>query len=414
MSPAIASPSLTSCVTPGTVATKGSDSHKGWRLGYEVLGNLGKGGFGQVKLATSERHPKQVAVKVMDRRRGSAYFVSKLLPRELTLLRTVKHPHIVEVHDILELDNGLVFIVMEAATTNLNGKIQELGHISIPKARGWFSQLLSAVVYLHQQDIVHRDIKCENVLLTADNRIKLTDFGLGRFYKGLPDLSGTFCCTQCYAAPEVIMQEPYDPKKSDVWSLGVVLYVMVTGSMPFINLYKHLLPRLQRKAVSYPAWIRAEEPCRSAISYMLRYNPFTRPTVREVQQHPWLQSSRVREKSQTADSSVTEAPSSLEVKVFETPRKHSREYSEDRQQQEEKEEEQKEEQEQKEQKEQPSAEVEEGKDDLEWSGLSSSSGLLDCDRPRLFYWTDPEDEKEFPPCRHLARLQIGAGFDSER
>ncbi|XP_072527472.1 testis-specific serine/threonine-protein kinase 6-like [Salminus brasiliensis] len=281
-------------------------------LGYEVVCNIGHGAFGQVKLATSGGHPNKVAIKMMDRRLMSPNIVSKFLPRELTILKTVRHPHIVEVHDILEMENGQVFIVMEAAATNLYSKIQELHHIPMDQAKIWFSQLLSAVVYLHQQDIVHRDLKCENVLLTADNQIKLTDFGFGRVSKGFPDLSETYCCTRCYAAPEVIRCKAYDAKKADVWNLGVVLYFMVTGSSPFIQTYENIYPRFQHKAVEYPAGIRVEEDCRSIISSMLRYDPLTRPSVTELQWHPWLQSSPDCKMSETADSLEAETEGSPE------------------------------------------------------------------------------------------------------
>ncbi|XP_072529520.1 testis-specific serine/threonine-protein kinase 6-like [Salminus brasiliensis] len=258
-------------------------------LGYEVVDFIGKGSYGEVKLATSQRHSNHVAIKIMHRRLASHLFVSKLLPRELAILKRVKHPHIVQVHEIFEMPNGQVFIVMEAAAMDLQQKIWELGRIPIGQAKMWFSQLLSAVAYLHQQNIVHRDLKCKNVLLTANDQVKLTDFGLGRFSRGFPDLSKTYYCTPEYGAPEVLLEKPYDPKKSDVWSLGIIFYSMVTGSTPFkVNSLKSLL-RVQREPLVFPRRITVEEPCRAFISYMLQYDPSTRPSVTEVAQHPWLQ-----------------------------------------------------------------------------------------------------------------------------
>ncbi|XP_072524057.1 testis-specific serine/threonine-protein kinase 6-like [Salminus brasiliensis] len=259
-------------------------------LGYEVVDNLGAGSFGMVKLATSERHPQHVAIKIMNRRKESSNFASKLLPRELAILKIVRHPHIIQVHEIFDMPNGQLFIVMEAAAMDLLRKILELHHIPINQARTWFSQLLSAVVYLHQQNIAHRDLKCQNVLLSADGQVKLTDFGLGCISRGFPFLSRTYFGTRHYSASEVLLNRPYDPKKCDVWSLGVILYVMVTGSMPWVQDDHYSLTQLQRKAVVYPSGITVEEPCRVFISYMLRYNPFNRPSVTKVAQHPWLQS----------------------------------------------------------------------------------------------------------------------------
>ncbi|KAG9259766.1 testis-specific serine/threonine-protein kinase 6-like [Astyanax mexicanus] len=136
---------------------------------------------------------------------------------------------------------------MEAAKTNLSDKIYTVGHVSFDRAKQWFSQLLSAMVYLHQQDIAHRDLKSENVLLTADNRIKLADFGLAFVGEGFPNMTNTYCGTLQYTAPEVILGLPYDPMKSDVWSLGVILYEMVTGDLPFDTTNVRKLLELQHE-----------------------------------------------------------------------------------------------------------------------------------------------------------------------
>ncbi|XP_072542616.1 testis-specific serine/threonine-protein kinase 6-like [Salminus brasiliensis] len=286
-------------------------------LGFEVLDNIGKGNFGEVKLVTSERHPDQVAIKIIDRKLMAPYIASKHLPRELTILKVVKHRHIVHVHDIFDMPNGQVYIVMEPAKMDLSQKIQELNRIPISQAKKWFSQLLSAVVYLHQKDIVHRDLKCNNVLLTADDQVKLTDFGFGRFSRGYTDLSETYCGTLQYTAPEV--HEEYDPKKSDVWSLGVILFVMVTGSMPFNESNKCNLRRLQREPLVYPDAVTVEGPCRAFISFILKFNPIIRPSATEVAMHPWLS-----ETSESAGSSVTRREN-----MFGTPLKHSKENCEE-------------------------------------------------------------------------------------
>ncbi|XP_072536232.1 testis-specific serine/threonine-protein kinase 6-like [Salminus brasiliensis] len=263
-------------------------------FGFQVLCTIGEGSYGKVKLATSERHCKEVAIKIMDPIMKAPDFFSKYLPRELAILKKVRHPHIVQVYEIYEMPSREVFIVMEPAVMDLDQKIQELTFIPINQAKTWFSQLLSAMVYLHQQDIAHCDLKCANVLLTADNQVKLTDFGLGCFSRGSPDLTHTGCGTPFYAAPEVLKGELHDPKKSDVWSLGVVLYVMFTGHLPFEVYSWDGLQRAQQEPLKYPEGVRVEEPCQAFISYMLQYNPHTRPSMTEVAQHPWLQSRRER------------------------------------------------------------------------------------------------------------------------
>ncbi|XP_072513007.1 uncharacterized protein [Salminus brasiliensis] len=259
------------------------------KLGFEVLGIIGEGAFAKVKLARSEKYPNPVAIKIMDGRKMECEINFKFIPRELSILKRVRHPHIVQVHQILKR-SGRVFILMEAATIDLREKIKELHHIPMNQAKIWFSQLLSAVIYLHQQNIVHRDIKCENVLLTADGQVKLTDFGFGRYSKGFPHLCHTVCGTYHYIAPEIFKDRPYDPKKSDIWSLGITLYIMVTGILTSNPDNWNNIPRDRPRAVKYPEGIAVEKSCRTLILSMLDFNPRTRPSVMEVAQHPWLQS----------------------------------------------------------------------------------------------------------------------------
>ncbi|XP_076880317.1 testis-specific serine/threonine-protein kinase 6 [Brachyhypopomus gauderio] len=258
-------------------------------MGYKLGVTIGEGSYSKVKLASSKKHASQVAVKIVDRKKAPTEFVVKFLPRELEILRAVKHEYIVNVHELIDVGSGRIYIVMEPATTDLLQKIQEVSRISNDQARTWFSQIVSAVSHLHQKDIVHRDLKCENVLLTADNQVKITDFGFGRFASGYPELSTTYCGSVAYSPPEVLLGVPYDPKKYDIWSLGVILYVMVTGCMPFDDSNPSKLPRIQRKALVYTDGVVVEEPCRDLISYLLRFSPSSRPSITSVSQQPWMQ-----------------------------------------------------------------------------------------------------------------------------
>uniref|UniRef100_A0A8C7DCX7 non-specific serine/threonine protein kinase n=1 Tax=Oncorhynchus kisutch TaxID=8019 RepID=A0A8C7DCX7_ONCKI len=238
-------------------------------MGYKLGVTIGEGSY------------SKVAIKIVDRKKAPHDFVHKFLPRELTLLREVRHDNIVHVHEFIEVCIGQLYIVMEAATTDLQ-KIQEVNSIPIGQAKTMFSQIVSAVNYLHQHNIVHRDMKCENVLLTWDNKVKITDFGFGRFAMGYPELSSTYCGSAAYAAPEVLLGVPYDPKKYDVWSLGVILYVMVTGCMPYDDSNVRKLPRAQRKASVYLDDVTVEEPCQLFIAYLLQFSPSSRPTIQQV------------------------------------------------------------------------------------------------------------------------------------
>ncbi|XP_013807646.1 testis-specific serine/threonine-protein kinase 6 [Apteryx mantelli] len=260
-------------------------------LGYRLGQTLGEGSYSKVKAATSNKYKGPLAIKVVDRRRASPDFVHKFLPRELSILQMIRHPNIVRVFEFIEVCNGKLYIVMEAASTDLLQLVQQLGKLPcVPEARDIFAQIVGAVRYLHDRNLVHRDLKCENVLLTADGRrAKLTDFGFSKEANGYPDLSTTYCGSAAYASPEVLLGIPYDAKKYDMWSLGVVLYVMVTGCMPFDDTHIHSMPRRQKKGVLYPEGLPSlPEPCRALIAQLLQFSPASRPGVGQVAKNSWL------------------------------------------------------------------------------------------------------------------------------
>ncbi|XP_010085827.1 PREDICTED: testis-specific serine/threonine-protein kinase 6 [Pterocles gutturalis] len=260
-------------------------------LGYRLGHTLGEGSFSKVKAATSNKYKGPLAIKVVDRRQATPAFVFKFLPRELSILRKIRHPNIVRIFELIEVCNGKLYIVMEAAATDLLQLVQQLGRLPcVPRARDIFAQVVGAVRYLHDRNLVHRDLKCENVLLTADGRrAKLSDFGFSKEANGHPDLSTTFCGSAAYTPPEVLMGIPYDAKKYDMWSLGVMLYVMVTGCMPFDDTHVGSMPQLQEKGVLYPKGLSPlPEPCQTLIAQLLRYDPTSRPGAGQVAKNSWL------------------------------------------------------------------------------------------------------------------------------
>ncbi|EOA96997.1 Testis-specific serine/threonine-protein kinase 6, partial [Anas platyrhynchos] len=220
-------------------------------LGYKLGQTLGEGSFSKVKEVTSSKYKVPLAVKVVDRRRAPpAFFVYKFLPRELSILRRIRHPNIVRIFELIEVCNGKLYIVMEAAATDLLELVQQRGKLPcVPEARDIFAQVVGAVRYLHDRNLVHRDLKCENVLLGI----------------------------------------PYDAKKYDVWSLGVMLFVMVTGYMPFNDTHIRSMPQQQKQGVLYPeGQPPLPEPCRALIAQLLRFSPAARPGVGQVAKNSWL------------------------------------------------------------------------------------------------------------------------------
>ncbi|KAM6421281.1 testis-specific serine/threonine-protein kinase 6 [Rhynochetos jubatus] len=260
-------------------------------LGYRLGHTLGEGSFSKVKAATSNKYKGPLAIKVVDRRRAPQAFVYKFLPRELSIVRRIRHPNIVHIFELIEVCNGKLYIVMEAAATDLLQLVQQLGKLPcVPQARDIFAQVVGAVRYLHDRNLVHRDLKCENVLLTADGRrAKLSDFSFSKEANTYPDLSTTFCGSAAYASPEVLMAIPYNAKKYDMWSLGVMLYVMVTGCVPFDSTHILSMPQQQQKGVLHLEGLSPlPEPCRALIAQLLQYSPASRPGVGQVAKNSWL------------------------------------------------------------------------------------------------------------------------------
>ncbi|XP_058461215.1 testis-specific serine/threonine-protein kinase 3-like [Malaya genurostris] len=205
--------------------------------GYHIGAKIGKGSFSSVRLAkwiSKNQNVTTLACKVIDVGKGTEEFVKKFFPRELNVLMKIRHPHIIKIHSILKRER-IVFIFMDYAEggdllkfINKNGPLKEV------QAKLWFAQLVSAVRYLHSIDIAHRDLKCENILLTKKGVIQLADFGFARECgEQHGNFSETYCGSAAYAAPEVILGKPYNPMAADVWSLGIILFVMLSAAMPF-------------------------------------------------------------------------------------------------------------------------------------------------------------------------------------
>ncbi|KAJ9591945.1 hypothetical protein L9F63_001547 [Diploptera punctata] len=208
--------------------------------GYKLGRKLGEGSYAKVYLAeynldANPRKP-QLACKVVDTTKAPKDFVRKFLPRELDILVKVNHPHIVYVHSIFQHRSKYYIFLRYAENGDLLDFVLKNGAVAESQARVWLRQLALAVQYLHEMEIAHRDLKCENVLISANFNVKLADFGFARYVvdsRGKRQMSDTYCGSLSYAAPEILRGIPYNPKISDIWSLGVVLYVMLNKAMPF-------------------------------------------------------------------------------------------------------------------------------------------------------------------------------------
>ncbi|KAH8822752.1 Pkinase-domain-containing protein [Flagelloscypha sp. PMI_526] len=263
---------------------------------YLLLQTLGEGEFGKVKLGLHTQWGEEVAVKLIRRGNVDSQVRMSKVEREIEVLRSLKHPNIVRLYDVIETDKYIGIILEYASGGELFDHILAHRYLREKDAARLFSQLISGVYYIHKKKIVHRDLKLENLLLDRNRNVIITDFGFAnRFEHRADDLMQTSCGSPCYAAPELVISEGlYVGSAVDIWSCGVILYAMLAGYLPFdddpqnpdgdnINLlYKYIV----NTPLSFPDYISPS--ARSILQLMLVPDPKRRASLEEVMRHPWL------------------------------------------------------------------------------------------------------------------------------
>ncbi|KAL3267268.1 hypothetical protein HHI36_011401 [Cryptolaemus montrouzieri] len=225
-----------------TALTSNSEELTLSNRGYKLLKQLGEGSYAKVFLAeyaynkADSSNVKVLACKIIDTSKAPRDFVKKFLPRELDILVKINHPHIIHVHSIFQRKAKYYVFMRYGENGDLLEFVLKRGAISEAQARVWLRQMALGIQYLHDMDIAHRDLKCENILITNNYNVKLADFGFARFVTdstGKRISSETYCGSLSYAAPEILKGNPYHPRIADIWSLGIILYVMLNKAMPF-------------------------------------------------------------------------------------------------------------------------------------------------------------------------------------
>eukprot|EP00040_Diaphanoeca_grandis_P021989 m.117649 g.117649 ORF g.117649 m.117649 type:complete len:639 (-) comp28593_c0_seq3:314-2230(-) len=252
---------------------------------YQLGKTIGKGNFAKVKVATHTITGTEVAVKIIDKNNMSESSLAKLL-REVKIMKMLRHPNIVELYEVIETEDTLYLIMEYASGGEVFDFLVEHGRMKEKVARQKFRQILSAVEYCHAQGIVHRDLKAENLLLDHDMNVKIADFGFSNYYSVGVKLD-TFCGSPPYAAPELFQGKKYDGPEVDVWSLGVILYTLVSGSLPFdgANL-KELRERVLRGKYRIPFYM--SEECEQLLRKFLVLVPSRRMSLRAVLDAEWI------------------------------------------------------------------------------------------------------------------------------
>nr|KJB35622.1 hypothetical protein B456_006G121600 [Gossypium raimondii] len=243
---------------------------------YQVGRTIGEGTFAKVKFARNSETGEPVALKILDKDKVLKHKMAEQIKREIATMKLIKHPNVIRLHEVMA-SKTKIFIVLEFVTGGeLFDKIVNHGRMIENEARRYFQQLINAVDYCHSRGVYHRDLKPENLLLDAYGNLKVSDFGLSALSRQVRDdgLFHTACGTPNYVAPEVLDDQGYDGAMADLWSCGVILFVLLAGYLPFddsnlIDLYR----KISVAEFTCPPWLSLS--AMKLITRILDPNPMT-------------------------------------------------------------------------------------------------------------------------------------------
>eukprot|EP00760_Papus_ankaliazontas_P023562 PhM_4_TR2067/c4_g1_i2/m.99909 len=260
---------------------------------YELGRTLGTGNFSKVKMGVDDSG-NQWAIKIVDKAQLAKEHMEEQLKREIAVMKMLNHPNVVKLYEVMQTQNN-IYLVLELVTGGeLFERIVTAKRFDEDTARKFFQQLVVGLYYCHKQGVAHRDLKPENLLLSDKDVLKIMDFGLSNMQKGgvKEQNSGTLLTTVCgtpnYVAPEVLKEQGYNGITADVWSCGVILFVMLAGYLPFDDPNMNaLFNKIERG--DYRMAKHFSEPVRDLIGKMLIVDPQQRYTLEQVISHPWTQ-----------------------------------------------------------------------------------------------------------------------------
>ncbi|XP_074282740.1 CBL-interacting serine/threonine-protein kinase 6-like [Silene latifolia] len=263
---------------------------------YELGRLLGQGTFARVYHARNVQTGKSVAMKVVGKDKVIKAKMMEQVKREISVMKRVKHPNIVELYEVMATKSK-VYLAMELVRGGeFFTKISKNGKLDEDLARTYFRQLISAVGYCHSQGVYHRDLKLENLLLDHQGNLKVSDFGLSTYFEDSDQMDRmlrTSCGTPHYVAPEVVSKrgQGYDGAKADIWSCGVILYVLLAGYLPFnddnlMTMYR----KIYKADFKCPSWFSPQS--RDLITRMIDPKPKSRIKISEIMSHEWFTASQ--------------------------------------------------------------------------------------------------------------------------
>ncbi|GMI81516.1 CBL-interacting protein kinase 25, SNF1-RELATED PROTEIN KINASE 3.25 [Hibiscus trionum] len=255
---------------------------------YEMGRLLGKGTFAKVYYGKELTSGESVAIKVISKDEVRKEGMMEQIKREISVMRLVRHPNVVELKEVMATKTKIFFVMEYVRGGELFAKVFK-GKLKEDAARKYFQQLISAVDFCHSRGVSHRDLKPENLLLDENEDLKISDFGLSALPEQLRNdgLLHTQCGTPAYVAPEVLRKKGYDGSKADIWSCGVILYVLLAGFLPFQdeNIMK-MYRKVFKAEFECPPWFSTES--KRLISKLLVPDPEKRITIPAISRVPWF------------------------------------------------------------------------------------------------------------------------------
>ncbi|EOY06920.1 hypothetical protein QUC31_016016 [Theobroma cacao] len=256
---------------------------------YELGRTLGEGNFAKVKLAKNLHSGHPFAVKILDKAKIIQLNITDQIKREIATLKLLKHPNVVRLHEVLASKTKIYMVLEYVTGGELFDRIASKGKLSESQGRKLFQQLIDGVSYCHGKGVYHRDLKLENVLIDAKGNIKISDFGLSALPQHIrgDGLLHTTCGSPNYVAPEILANKGYDGATSDIWSCGVILYVILTGYLPFDDRNLAVLyQKIFKGDAQIPKWLSSG--ARNMIRRILDPNPDTRITIAGIEDDEWF------------------------------------------------------------------------------------------------------------------------------
>ncbi|XP_046960261.1 uncharacterized protein LOC124530248 [Vanessa cardui] len=277
---------------------------------FDIVRKLGQGTYGKVQLGINKKTGQEVAIKTIKKCKIETEADLIRIRREVQIMSSVRHPNIVHIYEVFENSEKMILVMEYCSGGELYDYLSQKKVLEEDEARRLFRQIATAVYYCHIHKICHRDLKLENVLLDDTGSAKIADFGLSNVFKETSLLS-TFCGSPLYASPEIVKGTPYIGPEVDCWSLGVLLYTLVYGAMPFDGSnFKRLVRQISNGDYYEPKNPSTASPL---IRDMLTVDPLKRADIAYICDHPWVNTGCETSCLEMSEALAAETPVRLDL-----------------------------------------------------------------------------------------------------